>query len=556
MTNSVDSKRDKPRPPPPPPAPRQEKKQPAPAPNQHVVKSGDTLSGIAKSNGVTLDALRRANPQVGNGSLIRPGQVISIPADSFTPARAPLRATPPPAAPVAAAPASAPASLGDMVESIYASELGRASDPAGKEAWTGFAQSLRDKGQSDQQIRDTVTTMFRQSDEYRARPHAQPAPVSAPPAVAPANGVAPVAPGAVPQRVGPLAPGYHLQPDLIAHDWAQDYGQIRGAIRDVAASGAKSATLIVRTDTPADALKTALDEAAKQGIKLELRVDFANKQGVPIHAGPDGLYKYDSAEGAAWAQAIGDKLAALSPTELAAVGSIQLGNEPLDPKGHTQYLGRDFSSIAPGEDINADYLARVAAAGTTPGAVARSNGLAVRDMMVDIGSKLVARFGDGIKAQLATPAMGAGWAAYNDAGAQKEYFLGVMGKGLDGKWGQSAFAYAAQSGQHAYMDPAAIAQGSYPSSTDGYLAALDAAAKEGHTQPAARPVFSEVGIGYGDPKNLDAFMQHVVAPWNQQHPESTVAAFSIWGTHPNYQHEKLWEAKLDVLAPSVRALAQ
>lgn len=46
----------------------------------YVVKSGDTLSQIAADHGVSLDALIRANPQISNPHLIRPGQEVSIPA--------------------------------------------------------------------------------------------------------------------------------------------------------------------------------------------------------------------------------------------------------------------------------------------------------------------------------------------------------------------------------------------------------------------------------------------------------------------------------------------
>lgn len=47
--------------------------------NTHVVKPGDTLSAIARQNGVSLDALIRANPQIANPNLIRPGEEVTIP---------------------------------------------------------------------------------------------------------------------------------------------------------------------------------------------------------------------------------------------------------------------------------------------------------------------------------------------------------------------------------------------------------------------------------------------------------------------------------------------
>jgi len=48
--------------------------------NDHVVRSGETLSGIAAEKGVSLDALIAANPQITNPNLIRPGEEVRIPA--------------------------------------------------------------------------------------------------------------------------------------------------------------------------------------------------------------------------------------------------------------------------------------------------------------------------------------------------------------------------------------------------------------------------------------------------------------------------------------------
>ncbi len=49
------------------------------ASDEHLVKAGETLSGIAADRGVSLDALIRANPQIVNPNLIRPGQAITMP---------------------------------------------------------------------------------------------------------------------------------------------------------------------------------------------------------------------------------------------------------------------------------------------------------------------------------------------------------------------------------------------------------------------------------------------------------------------------------------------
>jgi nucleoid-associated protein YgaU len=46
---------------------------------RYVVRSGDTLSGIARRFGVSLSHLEAANPQIINPDLIFPRQVIYIP---------------------------------------------------------------------------------------------------------------------------------------------------------------------------------------------------------------------------------------------------------------------------------------------------------------------------------------------------------------------------------------------------------------------------------------------------------------------------------------------
>lgn len=52
----------------------------SPAPHrQYTVQSGDTLSGIAASFGVSLADLEAANPQIADPNLIYPGQLIVIP---------------------------------------------------------------------------------------------------------------------------------------------------------------------------------------------------------------------------------------------------------------------------------------------------------------------------------------------------------------------------------------------------------------------------------------------------------------------------------------------
>ena len=49
------------------------------------IKSGDTLSQIAKNRGTTLKALLAANPSIKNANQIRVGQSITIPTKQMSP---------------------------------------------------------------------------------------------------------------------------------------------------------------------------------------------------------------------------------------------------------------------------------------------------------------------------------------------------------------------------------------------------------------------------------------------------------------------------------------
>jgi spore coat assembly protein SafA len=55
-----------------------------PPPGTYVVQPGDTMSGIAQNFGVSLQALEAANPQIHDPNKIYPGQVLTIPASVVT----------------------------------------------------------------------------------------------------------------------------------------------------------------------------------------------------------------------------------------------------------------------------------------------------------------------------------------------------------------------------------------------------------------------------------------------------------------------------------------
>lgn len=50
----------------------------------HIVKAGDTLIGLAKKYGVTVEAIMQANPSIKNPNLIYDGQVLVIPVKDIT----------------------------------------------------------------------------------------------------------------------------------------------------------------------------------------------------------------------------------------------------------------------------------------------------------------------------------------------------------------------------------------------------------------------------------------------------------------------------------------
>ncbi len=67
----------------------------------YVVQQGDTLSGIAFMNGVTLNQLLAANPLLTSASVIYPGQVIFLPASVIVTVTPSPTGTPAPSSPYA-----------------------------------------------------------------------------------------------------------------------------------------------------------------------------------------------------------------------------------------------------------------------------------------------------------------------------------------------------------------------------------------------------------------------------------------------------------------------
>lgn len=101
------------------------------------VKSGDSMSAIAAKAGVSLAAMKAANPQVKNPSLIKPGQVLNVPA------AAPAKAS-----------ASSPANVAAQAQAMIDKLGGRIKDIESSAATTiaenKAAQAAIDKDRADQ----------------------------------------------------------------------------------------------------------------------------------------------------------------------------------------------------------------------------------------------------------------------------------------------------------------------------------------------------------------------------------------------------------------------
>lgn len=74
--------------------------QPGAAFRTHIVVAGDTLSGIAKEYGTTVEAIMAAN-EIGDPELIVIGQVLSIPVEEAGPVSTPATPTATPLPPTA-----------------------------------------------------------------------------------------------------------------------------------------------------------------------------------------------------------------------------------------------------------------------------------------------------------------------------------------------------------------------------------------------------------------------------------------------------------------------
>ena len=61
-----------------------------------TIQKGQTLSGIAKQNGTTVDEIMKANPSIKNANLIYAGSSLSLPGSPASPVVAPKASVPSP----------------------------------------------------------------------------------------------------------------------------------------------------------------------------------------------------------------------------------------------------------------------------------------------------------------------------------------------------------------------------------------------------------------------------------------------------------------------------
>lgn len=206
--------------------------------------------------------------------------------------------------------------LGELVEGVYRSELGRASDPAGKQNWTDFAERQRAQGRTDAEIRDTLVAMFRQSGEYRAR---NPGQVNGSPPITPPVGPGPVGGAGSVYAPYEVVPGVQVNGRLGAH-WPVVYDP--GNTAQVDATLAKMKELGVGYTT----MNLSPSELADPRRKENIQKVFDKLQAAGI---TPTVRIYEPSSPDQWNTETIDRMSKTA-VELGKMGVrlIQLGNEP------------------------------------------------------------------------------------------------------------------------------------------------------------------------------------------------------------------------------------
>ena len=141
-----------------------------------TIQKGQTLSGIAKQNGTTLDAILKANPSIKNPNLIYAGSNLNLPGAPTSPVVAPKASVPTPPAPVT--PSSPVTQRVDQISSPGASGVPQKSTLYGTEVPSstslltkyrselGLDSALKSMQDNQTSYLDTLKNLPKKADIY------------------------------------------------------------------------------------------------------------------------------------------------------------------------------------------------------------------------------------------------------------------------------------------------------------------------------------------------------------------------------------------------------
>lgn len=141
-----------------------------------TIQKGQTLSGIAKQNGTTLDAILKANPSIKNPNLIYAGSSLNLPGAPTSPVVAPKASVPTPPAPMT--PSSPVTQRVDQISSPGASGVPQKSTLYGAEVPSstslltkyrselGLDSALKSMQDNQTSYLDTLKNLPKKADIY------------------------------------------------------------------------------------------------------------------------------------------------------------------------------------------------------------------------------------------------------------------------------------------------------------------------------------------------------------------------------------------------------
>jgi len=114
----------------------------------YTVKKGDTLSAIAKANKTTVAAIQKANPEITNVNLIRPGQVFDIPTKTSKTDSAPKEPASATVPVVPTVPALTPQEIAAQILAASTASAAANAAEVARQQQAAEAERLRRAGQS------------------------------------------------------------------------------------------------------------------------------------------------------------------------------------------------------------------------------------------------------------------------------------------------------------------------------------------------------------------------------------------------------------------------